>query len=79
MPHVSGQKGGVLVSDGPNPADLCADDMSGPPSRAAENIEEDVICVHKEKDFIAFLSSTPGRFSALFFRTNGLVSSFNYY
>ncbi|KAF1394109.1 hypothetical protein PFLUV_G00023090 [Perca fluviatilis] len=53
------EKGSVLVSDD---AVVC-DDVSqpGPPPCAdEENIEDDNLkCVHKEKDFISLLSSTP--------------------
>uniref|UniRef100_A0A3Q3GX54 Caspase a n=2 Tax=Kryptolebias marmoratus TaxID=37003 RepID=A0A3Q3GX54_KRYMA len=48
------QKGQVLVSDSPNQAD------NVPQPRDEEVIEEDkILCVHREKDFIPLLSSTP--------------------
>ncbi|XP_044060055.1 caspase-1-like isoform X2 [Siniperca chuatsi] len=54
--------GSVLVSDGANPALVCDDVKQPGPSLSAgeENIEDDTLrCVHKEKDFISLLSSTP--------------------
>lgn len=66
MPCVSVERGAVLV-DHSNPVDLCADGPSDPSLCAGKGIEEDIMCVHREKDFISLLSSTPGRFSALLF------------
>ncbi|XP_045929205.1 caspase a-like isoform X2 [Micropterus dolomieu] len=58
-----GDEGGsVLVSDAANSALVC-DDVKQPspsPSAGDENLEDDALrCVHKEKDFISLLSSTP--------------------
>ncbi|XP_031152457.2 caspase-1-A-like [Sander lucioperca] len=58
-----GEKGSVLVSDD---AVVCDDasQPSPPPSADEENIEDDNLrCVHKEKDFISLLSSTPNTVS----------------
>ncbi|XP_023146917.1 caspase a-like [Amphiprion ocellaris] len=52
-----GQKGAVLVSDNASQGLVC-DDASQP--GAEGNMEEDTLrCVHREKDFISLLSSTP--------------------
>ncbi|XP_070761637.1 caspase a-like [Enoplosus armatus] len=54
--------GSVFVNDGANSALVC-DDVRQPdpsPSAGEENLEDDTLrCVHKEKDFISLLSSTP--------------------
>ncbi|TMS07762.1 Caspase-1 [Larimichthys crocea] len=53
------ERGSVIVSDGANV--LCDDvKQPSPPLPADDDIEEDVLrCVHREKDFISLLSSTP--------------------
>nr|AHG06617.1 caspase 1 [Miichthys miiuy] len=54
-------KGSVIVCDSANSAVLC-DDVKQPSPHlpADDDIEEDVLrCVHREKDFISLLSSTP--------------------
>lgn len=52
------EKGAVLVSDDES---MICDDISGP-SASVSNIADDALrYVHKEKDFIALLSSTPGQ------------------
>ncbi|XP_040901684.1 caspase a [Toxotes jaculatrix] len=57
-----GMQGSVLVSDDPK-TDLACDNVPQPgPSASSceEDIEDDTLrCVHKEKDFISLLSSTP--------------------
>lgn len=56
----------MFVSDCAKP-DLVSDDLNQPsPSLFAdeEGLEDDSLrCVHKEKDFISLLSSTPGQCS----------------
>lgn len=57
----------MVVSDGANPAVLCDDVKPPGPSTCAgeENIEDDTLRrVHREKDFISLLSSTPGRLTS---------------
>nr|ABB05054.1 caspase-1 [Dicentrarchus labrax]ABB05055.1 caspase-1 [Dicentrarchus labrax] len=52
--------GAVLVSDSVKPAVLCDDVNQLELSAGEENIEDDTLhFVHKEKDFISLLSSTP--------------------
>lgn len=65
MPHVSDEKGSVLVSDSAKAAVESDEAVQPGPTASAgeENIEDDTVrCVHKEKDFISLLSSTPGQF-----------------
>lgn len=55
----------MLVSDSAKAAEVCDEvSQSGPSASAAEDdIEDDTVrYVHKEKDFIALLSCTPGQF-----------------
>lgn len=63
---VSDKEGSVFVSDGADTALVC-DDVAQPcpsASAAEEDIEDDNLqCVHKEKDFISLLSCTPGQFN----------------
>lgn len=74
MPRVSGEGGAVLISDSAQAAvesdDAAAEAPSPAPAPAPaasageENIEDDTVRrVHKEKDFISLLSSTPGQFN----------------
>ncbi|KAG8001967.1 Caspase-1 [Nibea albiflora] len=55
------ERGSAIVCDGANPAVLSDDvNQPSPPLPADDGIEEDVLrCVHREKDFISLLSSTP--------------------
>lgn len=58
MACILAQRGAVEVSDGSEP-EVSSDDVS-----QDGNIEDDSLkIVHKEKDFISLLSSTPGMLS----------------
>nr|ARM65445.1 caspase 1 [Totoaba macdonaldi] len=59
-----GKPGSVIVCDDANSAVLCDDvKQPSPPLPADDDIEEDYLRTHREKDFISLLSSTPGTVS----------------
>lgn len=59
------ERGAVFVSDADNTIHCDNHEAQGPaPSLCEDDVEEDTLkAVHKEKDFISLLSSTPGEYA----------------